>query len=302
MNNYKSISKNFKIVDSHHHFWDLSMKKHPWLCDRPLIKFRYGNYEKICKNFLVKDFKNVSKNFNVSKTIHMEAEWDTQNPFGEIQWLQSLYDQFGFPNAAVGQIWLHHENSNILLKKYAQSLIVKSVRQKPNYDDNSKEIVKLSDESFLRGYKNLEKYKLHYDLQIPWKYLTEAFNLSSLFPKTIIILNHAGLPYDRSKLGIQKWKEAISLFSQRPNVAVKISGIGVPNQKWNKKNNEVIVNFLIEKFGVERCMFGSNFPVDSLCATYDQIVETLFECTQSLSMEEHANIFYSNAIKYYNPL
>ena len=84
MNNYKSISKNFKIIDSHHHFWDLSMQKHPWLCARPLIKFRYGNYEKICKNFLVKDFKNVSKNFNVSKTIHMEAEWDIQNPFGEI--------------------------------------------------------------------------------------------------------------------------------------------------------------------------------------------------------------------------
>ena len=44
--------KKFKIVDSHHHLWDLSMKKHPWLCEKPLTNFRYGNYERICKNFL----------------------------------------------------------------------------------------------------------------------------------------------------------------------------------------------------------------------------------------------------------
>ena len=51
--------KKLKIIDSHHHFWDLSMKKHPWLCERPLIEFRYGNYERICKNFLFDDYKHV---------------------------------------------------------------------------------------------------------------------------------------------------------------------------------------------------------------------------------------------------
>ena len=55
--------KKFKIVDSHHHLWDLSMKKHPWLCERPLINFRYGNYEQICKNFLVGDYMKVSENW-----------------------------------------------------------------------------------------------------------------------------------------------------------------------------------------------------------------------------------------------
>ena len=73
---------------------------------------------------------------------------------------------------------------------------------------------------------------------------------------------------------------------------------------WKRytRKNKTDIYYLIEKFGADRCMFGSNFPVDSLCASYDQIVETLFECTQSLNMEERVNIFYSNAIKYYNPL
>ena len=76
----------------------------------------------------------------------------------------------------------------------------------------------------------------------------------------------------------------------------------MPNQKWNKENNEVIINFLLEKFGIDRCMFGSNFPVDSLCASYDEILETLFESLQSLKNREIRKIFYDNALRYYNPL
>ncbi len=103
--------KKFKILDSHHHFWNLSMKKHSWLCERPLINFRYGNYEKICKNFLFHDYMKVSASYNVHKTIHMEAEWDRKDPIGEIIWLEKIYKEFGFPNGAVGQIWLHENNS-----------------------------------------------------------------------------------------------------------------------------------------------------------------------------------------------
>ena len=294
--------KKFKILDSHHHFWNLSMKKHPWLYERPLINFRYGNYEKICKNFLFHDYMKVSANYNVHKTIHMEAEWDRKDPIGEIIWLEKIHKEFGFPNGAVGQIWLHENNSELLLKEYFKHPIVRSVRQKPNYDDFKKPIVKLSDEAFRVGFSKLAKYNLHFDLQIPWKFLRDAKLLADDFPHTLIILNHAGLPYDRSIEGLKSWRSAINIISQCPNVVVKISGIGVPNSTWNKYNNEGIINYLIDKFGADRCMFGSNFPVDSLCASYDQIVETLFECISSLTKTEINNIFYSNALKFYKPL
>lgn len=302
MNDNKNNSHKLTIIDSHHHFWDLSMGKHPWLCDRPLINFRYGNYKKICKNFLVEDFKKVTKKFNVFKTIHMEAEWDPLDPIGEINWLEQLYTKYGLPNAAVGQIRLHEKNVGKILEKYQKSFLVRSVRQKPNYDDHTKTIVKLSDENFINGFKKLEKFNFHYDLQISWKYLSEAAMLAQCNPGITIILNHAGLPSDRSKFGIKNWKKAINLFSKYNNTAVKLSGIGVPNQKWNKESNYVIINSLIEKFGVDRCMFGSNFPVDSMCASYNEIVYTLLECTKSLTSNDVNKIFYKNALKYYNPI
>ena len=214
--------KKFKIVDSHHHLWDLSTKKHPWLYKKPLINFRYGNYEQICKNFLFHDYMKVSVSYNVHKTIHMEAEWDRKDPIGEIIWLEKIHKEFGFPNGAVGQIWLHENNSELILKEYFKHPIVKSVRQKPNYDDFKKPIVKLSDEVFRLGFSKLAKYNLHFDLQIPWKYLKDAKLLADDFPHTLIILNHAGLPYDRSIKGLKSWRSAIKIISQCPNVVVKI--------------------------------------------------------------------------------
>ena len=293
--------KTIPIIDAHHHFWDLSMMKHPWLCEKPLIRFRYGNYSKICKNFLVEDYKYVSKNQNVVKTVHMEAEWVKSNPVQETIWLHKVFDKFNFPNAIVAQAWIHESEIESILQHHTQYPLVRSIRQKPNYDDKSKKIVRLDDKSFRKGYKFLSKYNLHYDLQIPWEHLSHATNLAKDFPDTTIILNHTGLPYDRSEHGILKWKENLTEFSMQKNTALKISGIGVPTQKWNLKNNGDIIKAAINIFGVERCMFASNFPVDSLCATFDEIFNTFKEVTNSFKYDDKKKLFHDNALKYYKP-
>ena len=295
-------NKTIPIIDAHHHFWDLSMAKHPWLCFKPPIKFRYGDYSKICKNFLVEDYAYVSKNQNVVKTVHMEAEWVMSNPVEETIWLHKIFDKFNFPNAIVAQAWFHQEEIENILKKHMEYPLVRSIRQKPNYEDKSKKIVRLEDKNFRKGYKLLSKYNLHYDLQIPWKYLSHATNLAKDFPDTTIILNHTGLPHDRSKNGILKWKENLTEFSMQKNTALKISGIGVPNQKWNLKNNGDIIKTAIKIFGVERCMFASNFPVDSLCATFDEIFHTFKKVTNNFDYNDKKKLFHDNALKYYNPV
>ena len=80
------------IIDAHHHFWDLTLNKHPWLCGKERIPFRYGDYASLCKNFLVDEFKAVTANQNVVKTVHMEAEWDPADPVGETRWCTTTPD------------------------------------------------------------------------------------------------------------------------------------------------------------------------------------------------------------------
>ena len=299
--------KNLPIIDAHHHFWDLSLKKNLWLNKNNQIPFRYGDYSSICKNFMLADYKKVSKNHNIVKTIHMETEWDPKDPVGETKWLQELFDISGFPNALVGQAWFDREDIELVLKDHTQFPLIRSIRHKPKSSlspniktFNSKGT--LNDPFFRKGYSLLKKYKLHFDLQTPWWHLDEATKLAKDFPDTIIILNHTGLPADRSKEGLSNWKANLENFAEQPNTAIKISGICVPGKQWTVKLNKSIILDAINIFGYQRCMFASNFPVDGVLASFDDIYYGFKEITSAMSDDIIKCLFHDNAIKYYNPL
>ena len=98
------------IIDAHHHFWDLSQNKNPWLCGAHQIPFRYGDYTAIRRNYLVDDLKRDFAGHNVVKSVHMETEWDPTDPVGENRWLHELHDNTGWPHAVVGQAWLDRDD------------------------------------------------------------------------------------------------------------------------------------------------------------------------------------------------
>jgi predicted TIM-barrel fold metal-dependent hydrolase len=256
---------------------------------------------------MLADYKKVSKNHNIVKTIHMETEWDPKDPVGETKWLQELFDISGFPNALVGQAWFDREDIELVLKGHTQFPLIRSIRHKPKSSlspdiktFNSKGT--LNDPFFRKGYSLLKKYKLNFDLQTPWWHLDEATKLAKDFPDTIIILNHTGLPADRSKEGLSNWKANLENFAEQPNTAIKISGICVPGKQWTVKLNKSIILDAINIFGYQRCMFASNFPVDGVLASFDDIYYGFKEITSEMNDDKIKCLFHDNAIKYYNPL
>ena len=128
--------KDIPIIDAHHHFWDLSLKKNPWLNSDKQIPFRYGNYKSICKNFLTTDYFEVSKNHNIVKTIHMETEWDPNDPIGETEWLHKLFENTGFPNALVAQAWFDRNDIEKVLENQSKYDLTRSIRHKPKSTKN----------------------------------------------------------------------------------------------------------------------------------------------------------------------
>ncbi len=295
------------VIDAHHHFWDLALNKHPWLCGPERIPFRYGDYSPICRTYLVDDYKRDSAGHNVVKTVHMEAEWDETDPVGETRWLHELHDRTGYPHAVIGQAWFARDDIEDVLAAQASFPLMRSVRQKPASAPSPGDLTaglpgSMSDPAFREGYRGLARHGLHYDLQCPWWHLSEATDLARDFPDTIIILNHTGLPADRSAEGLAGWRVAMKAFADRPNTAVKISGIGVPGQAWTIDLNGEIVRATIEIFGVDRCMFASNFPVDGLCATFDEIFTGFKAITAVLNPKDRRKLFHDNAMRYYRPV
>jgi predicted TIM-barrel fold metal-dependent hydrolase len=149
------------------------------------------------------------------------------------------------------------------------------------------------------GFARLEKYGLSFDLQAPFTQLAEAADLARAFPRTTIVVNHAGLPADRSAAGLKAWRRALERVAAEPNVALKISGLGRRDHSWARDANARLVRDAVTITGVDRCMFASNFPVDSLCADYDLVVATFARGIAALGEADRAALWHDNAVRIY---
>lgn len=294
----------FPVVDAHQHFWDLDANYYPWLCDAPPIPFRYGDYAAIRRSYLPGDYRRDTAGFDVSATVHVEAEWNPADPTGETRWLEGLAAREGLPSAAIAQAWLDRDDVPEVLAAQAASPLVRGVRHKPRAAPDPASVVPgapgtMGDPRWRAGYALLETHALTFDLQTPWWHLAEAAELARDFPGTTIILNHTGLPADRSEDGLLAWRRAMTRLAAEPNVAVKISGLGQPGVPWMLESNRRIVLDTIGIFGVERCMFASNFPVDSLVGRFAVIFDGFAEAVAELSTDERRRLFHDNAVGYY---
>lgn len=292
------------IVDAHQHFWDLGRNYLPWLCDRPPVPFRYGDYEAIRRNYLPEDYFRDAARHDVVRTVHVETEWDPDDPVGETRWLQDIVARSGFPHAIVAQARLDRPDVEEVLDAHCRLPGVRGIRHKPRAAPSPDAVEpgapgSMGDRAWRRGYALLGRYGLSFDLQTPWWHLAEAAGLARDFPDTQIILNHTGLPADRSDEGLDAWRRAMAGVAAEPNVAVKISGLGQPGRPWTVEANGPVVRDTIAIFGVERCMFASNFPVDSLVATFDAIFDGFKEIVADFDRADQLRLFHDNAIRYY---
>lgn len=289
-----------KIVDAHHHFWDPDLNYHPWLRDEPPIPFRYGDYSALRCRFMAEEYDAAASRFDVVATVTMEGEWDPSDPVGEARWLQDLQDSTGRPAAHVAQAWLDRPDLDAVLDVYTGMSLVRSVRHKPRANAQpGGPLGGMSDPAFQAGFKKLAATGLHFDLQTPWWHLEEAIRLAGVAPNVLMVLNHTGLPADRSPEGLAGWRAAMNRFATLPQAAVKISGLGMAGQPWRLADNRDLIRFTIDTFGPARAMFASNFPVDGLCGSFETIYSGFESATADYGSEERCQLFAGTAARLY---
>jgi predicted TIM-barrel fold metal-dependent hydrolase len=292
------------IIDAHQHFWDFSLGKHPWLRDEPAPPFRYGDTRALRRTYLPADYRRDVRHHRVVGTVYVETEWVPTDPLGETRWVERLAAVEGLPSAVVAQAWLDRDDADEVLAQQAARSLVRGIRHKPSAAASPGTIVpgapgSMGDPRWRAGYARLARHGLSFDLQVPWWHLEEAAALARAYPDTLIILNHTGLPGDRSPESLGGWRAAMATFAREPNVAVKISGLGVPGRPWTIESNREVVLRTIELFGVDRAMFASNFPVDGLVATFDTIYTGFKAIVADFSVEDRRRLFHDNAVRWY---
>jgi len=290
-----------RIVDAHHHLWDLSKNYHPWLCDATPIPFRYGDYTAIRKNYLLPDYLTDAQNYHVQGSVYVETEWDPLDTQGEVHYVAEILRIQRLPTVAVMHVRLDDTDAAEKLQFHSQFNFVRSIRHKPkaHAQPGNNAPGGMEDTQWRKGFEALGRLGLRFDLQTPWWHMHEAYALACAYPETSIIINHSGLPADRSSAGLHHWKQTMQKVSGCPNVSIKISGIGVPQSPWTVAANGGIVETLIDLFGITRCMFASNFPVDKVCATFDEIYGGFEKIVAGFTEQEQDMLFRSNANRIY---
>lgn len=292
------------IVDPHQHFWDLQHNYYPWLCDPEPVAFRYGDYEALRKSYFPADYRSDAGLNRIAMTVHVQADWNPRDPVGETKWLETLRLRHGLPTACVAHARLDQEDVEEVLTGHASHALVRGIRHKPQAAEGPDQARRglpgsMDDPRWRRGFALLEGLSLSFDLQTPWWHLGAAGDLARDFPSTPIILNHTGLPVDRSAEGLACWRAAMSSLARHANVFVKISGLGQRHTPWTAGANASTIRDTIAIFGVERCMFASNFPVDKLCGTFETIYAGFRAAVADLPLAEQRKLFRDNAVRIY---
>ncbi|WP_233859289.1 amidohydrolase family protein [Paraburkholderia sp. HD33-4] len=295
------------IVDAHHHLWRLGgAVRYPWLQDGyDPAHFMLGDYASLCRDFDVDAYYRAAGEVPVVASVHVEAECARDDAIAETRWLHEIAARAPLPSAVVAWVDLLAEDADERLAEQAAYPLVRGVRFKPRTSaapgvalDGPRT---LDDPRWPRALERLAAHGLSWDLRVPFWHLGDAVQCLADGPAVDVVLEHAGLPWDRTKAGLAVWRRGMEALAALPRVVVKLSEFGLRDAAWNEAENRRIIADALAIFGAERCMFASNFPVAGLRVTYPALVRTFAAALASHSWSATAQraVWHDNAVRIY---
>jgi predicted TIM-barrel fold metal-dependent hydrolase len=291
------------VTDPHIHLWDRQVVSYPWL-NHAGIAYS-GDNRLLPEKFSVLDFLGKTGNVQARKSVHVEA--NPANGLDEVRWLQSLADDpsnGGHPHGIVAYADLSRSDAGNRLEEFAAYRNLRGIRQilnvhtEPRYDYVGRHYMR--EPLWCDNLRRLAQFGWSFDLQIYPSQVDDAARLIDWNPDVTFILNHAGMFVDRdTPAGWRQWRDGLRYLAARGNVAAKLSGFAMFDHHWTIESLRAYVLQAIDAFGVGRCMFASNFPIDALHSDYERLWSAYAEIVAGASQSERDLLFTDNAIRYY---
>lgn len=277
------------MIDTHIHLWDLERLTYSFLRELdPAEQAVLGDYNAIRKNYLIENYLVDSHDSGVVKAVHVQAALGHPDPAEETAWLQDIADAHAIPQGIIGFCDLRRGDVDAVLDRHQQYANFRGIRMLGTGG-------MLLESSFLWGFSRLAARGLVYDLEATVKDFPDAVRLAAKFSNTPIVLEHTGLPMERTPEYFQAWRAGMRELSAADNVVCKISGLGMTDHSWSVATIRPWVEACIEVFGPSRCMFGTNWPVDSLYSSHRAVVDAYREIVRHLGGEEQQKILVKTA-------
>jgi predicted TIM-barrel fold metal-dependent hydrolase len=287
------------FIDAHHHLWDLQACHYPWLMARGEQRF-FGDPTPIQRNYLVEDFLGESRRYVPERSVHIQVGVAPGDELKESEWLQA---QAPLPSVFVAACDLSAPGIRASLEQHGSLDKFRGVRQilgrhaEEDRKHGSDDL--LENPAFLAGLRELAAMGASFDLQMIPPQMERLIALLRQVPELPVALCHCGSPWDQSPAGIASWRSGLEALAELPQVYCKVSGLGMFNHNWAPEDLQPIIFTVIEVFGPQRVMFGSNFPVDKLYNSYQALWRAYDEICAGFSDAERQQMFYRTAADFY---
>jgi predicted TIM-barrel fold metal-dependent hydrolase len=289
------------IVDGHHHIWrqaDLS-----WLSG-PMQPRIFGPYEAIRRDYGIEEFRSDLSGSGVIKSVYVQTNWPKQRYEDEAIWVQRTADETGWPHAIVAYADFSVDDVRPQLDRLARHKLVRGVRMQLHWHENP--LYRFADSADLpadpdiqRNVAHLEDYGWSFDLQVFAPQMPGAAHLAQACPGVTLVLQHAGMLEDLSPSGRAEWRAGMVRLAACPNIVCKLSGLGTFLHRNDPAHVAEIVGEAVSMFGAERCLFGSNFPIEKLWTSYADLAAAYRKAVEGMSPQQQRAVLQDTATRVY---
>jgi len=281
------------FVDTHVHFWDMHEPQLRWASLEPGADLIAGDLDGIRSPRYMADQFIVETRFqNVPKCIHVQAALGTEDPVQETRWLQEQADRTGYPHGIVAHCDLKADDVAEQLERHLAYANVRGIRDIIQGD----RVTDPEDPAWRRGYSQLARHGLVccYDVVLAPQNLRKARDLAEAYPGVVLCVDHGAIPRTPG-VDFDAWRSDLAYAAGAENVILKISGFGEVDHRWTVEGMRPWMLAGIEAFGVERCVLGTNWPIDRLASSYGDVLDAFDQITADFSYAERAALFCGNA-------
>jgi L-fuconolactonase len=272
-------------IDSHQHFWKYNPVKDAWINEEMKV---------IKRDFLPSDLKPLLLENQIDGCVAVQADQSED----ETRFLLDLAKDNSFIKGVVGWVDLCAENIEERLEYYNKYEKLKGFR---HIVQGETDIDFMLSERFQNGISKLVKYSFTYDILILPKHLENAAKLVTKFPEQKFVTDHLAKPDFKNK-DFSNWEKGIKAIAQFPNVMCKVSGL-VTEADWNNwtaSDFTYCLDVVTEEFGIDRLMFGSDWPVSLLAASYTASCDIVEDYFSKFSKTDQDKFWSKNAINFYD--
>ena len=272
------------MIDSHHHLWHYNPEKHQWI-DSSMQKLR--------EDFTGEDLNTLASKHGLTGTVLVQVDQSEE----ESLWLLEQAEKYPIIKGVVGWVDLIADNVEERLAYFSRFDKLKGFRHIAQAESDDF----LAGPAFKRGVNYLHRFDFTYDILVYYYQLPAAIKLVESVPDQKFVVDHIAKPNIKAAY-IEEWEKNIRSLSERQNVFCKLSGIitEADHGNWNYDQLTPYLDIVLESFGVERLMFGSDWPVCLLAGDYGQVVNIILEFVSQLSANEQSMILSENVRKFYN--